>query len=130
MTKRDKFADFNKAVAESKNKEAEEEPKNHTKDMLAMMEEAEGKKKSNADKPWVRLYTVPKSKPKATPREKNQVGVVALPMVGNKDSDGLELGAEASTIKDKKDKEETEEEDEEIKVIEIHDCFPYALTKK
>ena len=120
-TKREQFADFNKSMATNKSNNAKVEPtpveSDTTKLDPAQIEE-EGR-------PGVRIVRIPSKK------LANKTGNKASPKVKKivkKDADDLELGDEASTIKN--DEEKQEEEEEADVQIEIVDCFPLPCTTR
>lgn len=137
MTKRDKFSDFNKAMNESKaekNKDKTRESparsdkngkvadgKEIPKDAVNEKDEEERRRKENG----IRIYTIPKKDKKKPKPDKNKVDT-GLNTRGNKDSDDMELGAEASNIKEEK----KDDDEEKQKVIEVHTCWPVFCAKK
>ena len=128
-TKRDQYYDFNKTLEASKKKgngvPDEVKEKENTKDTAAILDE--DKKSDKKDKEGVRIYRVPKSKPapKKMGIDLNKVDTT-LNVKPTKDADELELGAEASNIKD----EDKEEKEEEEKIIEVYDWWPLFISKR
>ena len=133
--KRDKFQDFNKAIAESKTdkkgaaeKEEKKQEEEHKKEMLKfnMVDEKSVIDEKKKAEEGIRIYKVPKKQTKTKTERTNKVDAT-LHTRTNKDSDELELGAEASTLKDgKKD----DEEEEEQKIIEVYSCWPVLCAKR
>lgn len=134
-TKRDKFSDFNKAMTESKdekkggqdkgdkNGKVANENEEAGKDTVDVVDEKYAVEKRRLEE-GITIYKLPKKPPKKPKSERNRVD--ATLNTRNKDSDDMELGAEASNIKD--DKKDDEEEKE--KVIEIYTCWPVLCAKK
>ncbi|XP_060572053.1 sodium channel protein 1 brain-like isoform X2 [Ruditapes philippinarum] len=126
-TKRDQYYDFNKTLEASKKKgnEVADEVKENTKDTAAILDE--DKKSDKKEKEGVRIYKVPKPRPipKMVGKDRNKVDTT-LNVKPAKDADELELGAEASNIKEE-DKDDKENED---KIIEIYDWWPLWISKR
>jgi hypothetical protein len=142
-TKRDQYLDFNKTLEASKqnakakdnklptkdkdNKDSKipDSEKVETKDNVAILDKDDKSEKSDKEKEGVRYYRIAlPPKVKKTGKDKNKVDTT-MNVKEKKDSDDLELGAEASNIKSE-DKDEKEEE----KVIEVFDFWPVIITKR
>ncbi|XP_053406003.1 sodium channel protein 1 brain-like isoform X3 [Mercenaria mercenaria] len=124
--KRDQYYDFNKTLEDSKKKDkvVPDDIKDQTKDTAAILDE--DKKSEKKEKEGVRIYKVPKPKPKPKKNAKdiNKVDTT-LNVKPVKDADELELGAEASNIK-----EEDKDEKEEEKIIEVYDWWPLWMSRR
>lgn len=136
-TKRDKYSDFNKAMTESKgDKKGEQNGKDTTaadktdkkedqKDAVELLDENKEIDEKKKAEQGIRLYKVP-MKPKKVRAEKTNKVNATLHSRTAKDSDDMELGAEASTLKDEK----KDEEEEKQKVIEVYSCWPLICARR